>query len=165
MSLERHLGRSGAGGVPYTRVAVRGCVEDLVFALSRAFPEKPIAVDVEVEEDAIFLGDEADLYEIIGNPLDNAGIWARSRIRVIASVYGACLLVTIEDDGPGIPEAERDGILERGRRLDEAAPGTGLGLAILRDLAEFYGGGVELGESPLGGLAVRVSLPGAVGAG
>ena len=65
-----------------------------------------------------------------------------------------------EDDGTGIPQGERTRIFDRGARLDTGKPGTGLGLAIVRDVAEIYGGTVDLGESEdLGGLLVRLSLP------
>jgi signal transduction histidine kinase len=68
----------------------------------------------------------------------------------------------IEDDGRGIPEAERIAIFERGARLDTGKPGTGLGLAIVRDVAEIYGGTVSLEESEdLGGLLARLRLPAA----
>ena len=68
----------------------------------------------------------------------------------------------VEDDGPGIPEAERDDASStRGARLDTGKPGTGLGLAIVRDVAEIYGGTVTLEESEdLGGLLARLTLPG-----
>jgi signal transduction histidine kinase len=70
--------------------------------------------------------------------------------------------ILIEDDGPGIPEAERAAIFGRGARLDTNKPGTGLGLAIVQDVAEIYGGSVALEESEdLGGLLVRLSLPAA----
>ena len=66
----------------------------------------------------------------------------------------------MEDDGAGIPAGERERIFDRGARLDTGKPGTGLGLAIVRDVAEIYGGTVELGESEdLGGLMVRLTLP------
>ena len=68
--------------------------------------------------------------------------------------------VWIEDDGAGIPAAERTRIFDRGARLDTGKPGTGLGLAIVRDVAEIYGGSVELAQSEdLGGLLVRLRLP------
>ena len=69
--------------------------------------------------------------------------------------------ILIEDDGPGIPKAERDEMFVRGKRLDTTGkPGTGLGLAIVRDVAEIYGGSVSLSESEdLGGLLVTLSLP------
>ena len=68
--------------------------------------------------------------------------------------------IWVEDDGTGIPESERVRIFDRGARLDTGKPGTGLGLAIVRDVAEIYGGSVELGASEdLGGLLVRLQLP------
>ncbi|HNJ48644.1 MAG TPA: ATP-binding protein, partial [Novosphingobium sp.] len=72
--------------------------------------------------------------------------------------------IWVEDDGTGIPEAERTRIFDRGARLDTGKPGTGLGLAIVRDVAEIYGGGVTLEESEdLGGLLVKLRLPRAAG--
>jgi signal transduction histidine kinase len=71
-----------------------------------------------------------------------------------------CVEVEVEDDGAGIPEADRAAIFDRGARLDTGKPGTGLGLAIVRDVAEIYGGSVHLEESEdLGGLLARLRLP------
>ena len=67
-------------------------------------------------------------------------------------------VLTIEDDGPGIPEEKAREALRRGGRLDETKPGTGLGLAIVSELVKEYGGDLSLGKSPLGGLCVRVVL-------
>ena len=68
--------------------------------------------------------------------------------------------IIVEDDGPGIPEAEREAIFARGARLDIDKPGTGLGLAIVRDVADIYGGSITLERSEdLGGLLARLSLP------
>jgi len=76
------------------------------------------------------------------------------------SPSGPLVEIWIEDDGRGIPEAERQRIFDRGVRLDTEKPGTGLGLAIVRDVAEIYDGSVELGESEdLGGLLVKLRLP------
>ena len=72
------------------------------------------------------------------------------------------LQITLDDDGPGIAEGERQRVLYRGERADEQVPGSGLGLAIVVDLTRLYGGRVDLDASPLGGLRVRLSLPAAV---
>ena len=69
------------------------------------------------------------------------------------------LRLAVEDDGPGLPHAERGRVFERGRKLDEATPGSGLGLSIVRDLLEAYAGSIRLEDSPLGGLRVVVLLP------
>jgi signal transduction histidine kinase len=65
----------------------------------------------------------------------------------------------VDDDGPGLPETMREAVLQRGVRVDEAAPGSGLGLAIVRDLAAVYGGTIALEASAIGGLRARLSLP------
>jgi signal transduction histidine kinase len=69
------------------------------------------------------------------------------------------LVLEIDDDGPGLAPDERRRALERGGRLDESAPGSGLGLSIVSDLVRAYGGALDLGDSPSGGLRARVTLP------
>ena len=69
------------------------------------------------------------------------------------------VIITVDDDGPGLPETMRDAVLQRGVRVDEAAPGSGLGLAIVRDLAAVYGGTIALEASAIGGLRARLRLP------
>ena len=64
----------------------------------------------------------------------------------------------IEDDGPGIPEQARDALLLRGMRLDEKAPGHGIGLAVVKELANSYGGSVQIADSPLGGARIEVTV-------
>jgi signal transduction histidine kinase len=68
--------------------------------------------------------------------------------------------LAVDDDGPGLGPEEREHLGEqRGERLDETVPGSGFGLAIVRDIARLYGGSLDLGESPLGGLHARLELP------
>ena len=100
-----------------------------------------------------------DMLELLGNLLDNACKWARSRVRLEWQVTEQGLLLSVEDDGPGISEADRQRVLQRGVRLDEAVTGHGLGLDIVGDLVEVYNGDLQLQKSPLGGLAVQVHLP------
>ena len=100
-----------------------------------------------------------DLEEMAGNLLDNACKWARSRVEVRADLADGMARLIVADDGPGLEPALRGAALERGVRLDEAAPGSGLGLAIVRDLAELYGGSIRLEASSLGGLEARLALP------
>ncbi|HPP97831.1 MAG TPA: ATP-binding protein, partial [Ottowia sp.] len=110
-------------------------------------------------EDLAFRGEEQDLFELLGNLIDNAAKWARSRVRVDVRREGGLLCFTVDDDGPGVPDSERARMFERGVQLDERRPGAGLGLDIVRTLAETYGGSVEALESPLGGLRMRLCLP------
>ncbi|MDR2325853.1 MAG: sensor histidine kinase [Acidovorax sp.] len=107
-------------------------------------------------------GEEQDLFEMLGNLLDNAGKWAASQVRLEVQREGDSLCFTVDDDGPGIADdAQRQRIFERGERLDEQRPGSGLGLDIVRELAHTYGGSIEALPSPLGGLRMRLCLPAA----
>ena len=104
--------------------------------------------------------DRQDLEEMVGNLLDNAVKWSRERIVLSCEVGTDQVRIVVEDDGPGIPETGRRNALRSGMRLDTAMPGTGLGLAIVSDLAQAYGGTLELARSDrLGGLAAAVNLP------
>ena len=71
------------------------------------------------------------------------------------------MTLSISDDGPGIPEAFRESIVERGRRLDEGTEGTGIGLAIVKDIADAYALSTSFTASELGGLRFSVTLPAA----
>ena len=93
-----------------------------------------------------------DLDKLVGGP-----------DRLAAGRAGATLRIVIEDDGPGLAAEDRARAFARGDRLDEAVPGSGLGLAIVREIAELYGGGVELGVAGFGGLRVELTLPAAEG--
>jgi signal transduction histidine kinase len=99
---------------------------------------------------------------MLGNLLDNACMWARSAVQISATPDGETLVISVDDDGPGISAEQRNAVLARGARLDESAPGSGLGLAIVADLARLYGGDIALERSALGGLCARLSLPQAV---
>lgn len=110
-------------------------------------------------QDGAFRGEEQDLYELLGNLIDNAGKSAQQRVVVDVQCVQGQLCFTVDDDGPGIPEAQREHMFERGVQLDEQRPGSGLGLDIVRALAETYGGSVQALASPLGGARLRLCLP------
>ena len=103
--------------------------------------------------------DREDLLELLGNLLDNACKWADAEVRLTVSETEKSYLLAVEDDGPGIPEAQRDRVFSRGARLDEQTDGHGLGLGIVRDIVEVWGGVLQLQESELGGLKVLIELP------
>ena len=103
--------------------------------------------------------DREDLLELLGNLLDNACKWADAEVRLSVSEMPHGYRLAVEDDGPGIPEAQRDQVFSRGARLDEQRVGHGLGLGIVRDIVEVWGGVLQLQESELGGLKVLIQLP------
>lgn len=142
-------------------------VNGLTRTLLRIHAGRDIAVDVTVEEGLRFRGEAQDLQDMIGNLTDNAFKWGRSRVAITAGAIsdhdGApTIRIAVDDDGPGLAAEAWADAMARGKRLDEAKPGSGLGLSIVADLAEMYGGTLQLQKSPLGGLRAELSLPGVV---
>ncbi|NQD76354.1 ATP-binding protein [Pseudomonas sp. CM27] len=103
--------------------------------------------------------DREDVLELLGNLLDNACKWADSEVRLGITADADGYRLWVDDDGPGIPEGQRQQVLERGSRLDEQVDGHGLGLGIVRDIVEAWGGQLALLQSPLGGLRICIELP------
>ncbi|WP_085718946.1 sensor histidine kinase [Pseudomonas sp. B28(2017)] len=103
--------------------------------------------------------DREDLLELLGNLLDNACKWADAEVRVSVIETADGFELSVEDDGPGIPEERRDQVFSRGTRLDEQTHGHGLGLGIVRDIVDSWGGELSLLESEWGGLKVVIQLP------
>ncbi|WP_313289356.1 sensor histidine kinase [Stutzerimonas nitrititolerans] len=103
--------------------------------------------------------DREDMLELLGNLLDNACKWTNSEVVLSIERSAAGYRLRVDDDGPGIPAAERAPVLDRGTRLDERAEGHGLGLGIVRDILSAWGGTLSLQDSPLGGLQVQIELP------
>jgi signal transduction histidine kinase len=123
------------------------------------YAERGITIDADISGDHGVRAQREDLEEMLGNLLDNACKWATSRVATAASIEASNIVITVDDDGPGLDPGKREVVLKRGVRADESAPGSGLGLAIVRDLAELYGGTISLESSPLGGLRARLLLP------
>lgn len=133
----------------------------VVATLKRTPSGESLAWEIEASGPAQVRLSPDDLAELLGNLLDNAGKWARARVRIVLSRHQGWRL-TIEDDGPGVPEEQRTRLGQRGVRLDEQTAGTGLGLAIARDIVAAYDGQLQFGLSRLGGLEVRLDLPAAL---
>jgi signal transduction histidine kinase len=137
-------------------------VWDSLEAVERAVTRmyENVTVDLAGDRHAVVRAERQDLDEMLGNLIENAAKYGNGRVFVTVKTEPAWVEIEVEDDGPGIPETEREAIFGRGKRLDTGKPGTGLGLAIVRDVAEIYGGEVRLEESEdLGGLLVRLRLP------
>jgi len=148
---------------------VEEVVHAIVRTLRRISRDSHMEVDLDCPGNLRFRGEKQDLEEIIGNLLENAFKYARGRIRVSgrletpASRHGRhWLIISVEDDGPGLPEEDFEKALKRGQRLDETRPGSGLGLSIVSETVAMYHGEVRLERSSgLGGLRVVLRLPAA----
>jgi signal transduction histidine kinase len=144
-------------------------VVPVVTALARTMEkihhERGVAVEVRADDAARFRGERPDLEEMIGNLVDNACKWAGSRVAIEVARErrndADLVRIVVDDDGRGLSPSEREQVALRGSRLDETKPGSGLGLSIVVELARLYGGELNLGSAPLGGLRAELVLPAA----
>ncbi len=161
-NIERHLVRARAAGMQQSRdvkTPVSRVAEDLKFSMQLLYKERDIDIELLDMQSIIFHGDPHDLEEMLGNLVDNACKWAKTRVLISAARSGERLTISIEDDGPGISGEHISEITRRGKRLDETVAGSGLGLDIVLDIAELYEGGLTLSRSELGGLRADLELP------
>jgi signal transduction histidine kinase len=162
--VDHHLARARAIGrrsSAQARSEVWPSLEAVERAVCRLYEN--VTVDLAGDKDASVRVERQDLDEMVGNLIENAAKYGGGRVFVTVRNTPECVEIEIEDDGKGIPEDLRASIFDRGARLDSGKPGTGLGLAIVRDVAEIYGGSIDLEESEdLGGLLARLKLPLAV---
>ncbi len=165
--VSRHLERARIAA----RVAVVGSITDIVpvvqalaRTLEKTHHDKSLAIDLDLPPEARFRGEKQDLEEMVGNLVDNAFKWANSRVSIEVLLEQPApgresARIVVDDDGPGLTPAQRDQVARRGQRLDESKPGSGLGLSIVVELARLYGGALNLGTAPIGGLRAELVLP------
>ncbi|MCX7071368.1 MAG: ATP-binding protein [Gammaproteobacteria bacterium] len=140
-------------------VRLRPLTDKIVGALVKVYATKQLRFTIDIADSLKARADEGDLYELLGNLLDNAAKWARTEVRMQADIRNRMLVLVIDDDGPGFPE-DADKLLSRGVRADSITPGQGIGLGAVAELVKVYDGSVELSraDAGLGGARVTVSL-------
>jgi signal transduction histidine kinase len=158
--IERELKRArmAGSGTPSQRFDPHQDLPDLVHVVRQIHQERRIEVEQRIQPGMPLFGDREDMFELLGNLLDNACKWAASTVRV--KIAGDSeIRLSVEDDGKGLSDDDLSRLTLRGSRLDESVEGYGLGLSIAMDVAKLYGGGIEFDRSPeLHGLRVKVSL-------
>lgn len=160
--IDYHLAQARAaasGSTLGASCAVLASAEGLSRTLERLYVERGVSIRYDVPRAHCVRVQREDLDEMLGNLLDNACKWARSRVSMESGDLAGRTTILVDDDGPGLPVELRERVLQRGVRADEAAPGSGFGLAIVRDLAELHEGSISLEASPLGGVRARLVLP------
>lgn len=153
------LARADERGLPLRRAHLS--VDDLLTAeAARVRDETPLPINVQCAQISAWL-DPAGLSRVVRNLLDNAAQHARTQIAITAKDVAGQLVLTVADDGPGIPPEDRIRVFTRFVRLDtsSAAGGAGLGLAIVAEIVSAHGGTVDISESLSGGSEVTVQIP------
>jgi signal transduction histidine kinase len=155
-------------GVIGVTTEVEPVIDRLVRVMSRLYDERGIKLISDVPDGARFKGEQQDFEEIVGNLVDNACKWAKTKVSVTAAYRApdglddpGRLEIRIDDDGPGLTQEEIAEVTTRGHRLDETKPGSGLGLSIVTDLTAMYRGKLSLARARMGGLCATVELPAA----
>ena len=145
---------------------VEPVLQSLARTLQRINADRGLSILVNAPAGLRFRGERQDLEEMVGNLMDNACKWAKSKVIVAAlpapratDEARSWLVISVEDDGPGIAPEQRAEALKRGRRLDETKPGSGLGMSIITETANMYSGSLDLAQAPLGGLKANLRLP------
>jgi len=147
-----------------TQVSVAKEVDRLVDGLRKVYHDKEPVIETAIDDGIQFRGEKGDFLELAGNLLDNACKWCESRVRItICQAVGETgtksgLVLSVADDGPGIPADAAEALLQRGTRLDESTPGHGIGLAVVQDIAHSYGGQLSIQKSDLGGADITVTI-------
>lgn len=159
--VQHQLGRAAAGGSSrFTKpVAVAPVFERIREALVKVYAEKGLAFVVDCPPDLAWRIPEGDLFEMMGNLMDNAAKWAKSRVVVRARREGTRLRIQVDDDGPGF--SDTTSVLQIHVRGDERVPGHGVGLAVVNDLVASHHGELKLVRSDIGGARVDIALPAA----
>lgn len=155
----RRVRRVVGAPIASSRVPVRAVADDVAMVVRKSHPDRPVEVNINVANDAMFRGEREDLEELLSNLIDNSVKWALSRVEVSISQSDKKLVIVVQDDGPGIADHQRALVVQPGSRLDEGTPGAGLGLFIANEIVEMYSGQIEFNRSTSGGLSVRVEIP------
>ena len=153
----------GSEGQVERQTDIADLLRDVADGFSILYRRTPLDISVECADGMMFSVARHDMEAMVSNLVSNAHKFAKESVVLSASRADGGLIVTVEDDGPGISAEQRDAALNWGGRLDEASPGTGFGLSIVRDIVALYDGDMRLGDSALGGLKVGIELPGKPG--
>jgi two-component system, OmpR family, sensor histidine kinase PhoQ len=158
--VQHQLARAGASGsarfapyLPLHPVATR--IRD---ALDKVHADKGLAIALDCPPELQWRIDEGDLFELLGNLMDNACKWARRQVAVRLAIGPRGLAIRVDDDGPGFAQGSR-AVLQLHVRGDEKVPGHGVGLAVVDGLVASHRGTLDLTRSDWGGARVEIVLP------
>ncbi len=144
----------------HSRQAIKPVAQRLCNAMEKVYRDKSLEFQIDIAEDLNYPIESQDLFELLGNLVENACKYGKDQVRIQASEHDQELIIVVADNGPGVSASEQQTILQRGARLDTAKPGQGIGLAVSTDIVSAYGGSIRVGNSDsLGGAEFEIRLP------
>ncbi len=154
--LQRAAAGSATFAAPIAVLPIAGRMRD---SLRKVHAEKAPEIELDIAAALRIAMDEGDLFEMLGNLMDNACKWCQGRVAVRARAVPGAVELVVEDDGAGIGAEDAQAVLERGVRADNQVPGHGIGLAVVADMVRGQGGSIAIARSPLGGACVSITIP------
>jgi signal transduction histidine kinase len=160
--VDHQLARARIAGRPTGSADTGAVITRVVAVLERTPAGERLNWDIVCDGEVRARIDAEDLTEVLGNVLDNASRYARETVSIRAKRTGGDVIISVSDDGPGVPPDMIDYVRGRGGRLDETSGGAGLGLAIANDIVSAAGGSISI-ENGVAGLKVTIVLPANIG--
>lgn len=139
-------------------LALKPIAQKIISTLDKVYKDKKVETQLTISSTLNIKVNEGDLFEILGNLIENAFKWCNTKVYVSAKELLNKTQLIIEDDGAGINKEQRDIIILRGQRADQNTPGHGLGLAMVNEMLLLYKGSMEITESSLGGAKIIITL-------
>ncbi|MDH5599760.1 MAG: ATP-binding protein [Gammaproteobacteria bacterium] len=139
-------------------ISIRPIAEKIINTLDKVYKDKNVTAQINIPGNINIKMDEGDLFEMLGNLIENAYKWCTNQVRLSANKHNRQLQLIIEDNGPGISSEQRELILLRGKRADQSTPGHGLGLAMVNDMLLLYNASMEISKSSMDGAKILINL-------
>lgn len=139
-------------------IPLRPVTEKIINTLDKVYKDKNITTQINITDSLKIKMDEGDLFELLGNLIENAYKWCDSQVLITSTSNNGQFQITIEDDGPGISKEKRELILLRGKRADQSTPGHGLGLAMVNDMLTLYSATMQITQSTLAGAKIIITF-------
>lgn len=159
--VEHELARTRiAAAGPQARARIADVLESIVAVVVRTPAGSRLGWSITGAEKSVGRIDPDDLAEAVGNLVENAARHARTKVSIVVQAKDQLTTITVADDGPGIPPELLDDVRARGGRLDRSGSGAGLGLAIASEIAEAWGGYLQLRTAP-NGFEAELAVPSA----
>lgn len=150
---------STVGKLQFSEVtALQPIANKIIKTLQKVHADKNINAQTSIPDDLTVNVDQGDLYELLGNIIENAFKWCNKTVLVTAKGLKNQVQITIEDDGPGINKKEKNRILLRGQRADQDTPGHGLGLAMVKEILLLYKGDIVIDDSSMNGAKIIITI-------